>query len=360
MNRAWAIALALAVAAPARAKERFAVTFINIGQPAAYWDVFTAAARASAAQLEIDLEVLDAHGDHLRMIELAQQIAARKVHPAYALINNEKGAAGRMLEALAAAKVPTLLVGSVFDEKELQRYGHPREKFPTFLGMLEPDNAAAGAAMAQALIEAGRAKFSGPMPLLAISGARATRAAAEREAGLGRTVAAANGVQLEQLVHSAWLRDKAHRQLAGLLRRWPRTRLIWAANDPMALGALDALRERGAVPGRDALVVGLNLSADALQAVREGSMVASVGGHFLGGAWALVLLRDLHDGFDFAREGLEQKFLMGTVDRSNVDAYLARMGDQRWDRIDFRRFSRSYTPRLARHEFSLQKAASSR
>jgi ABC-type sugar transport system substrate-binding protein len=180
--------------------------------------------------------------------------------------------------------------------------------------------------------------------------------AVEREKGLQRALADAPGVQLEQLVHSAWQRDKARRQLAGLLRRWPQTNLIWAANDPMALGALDALRDRGAAPGRDVLVMGLNLSAEALQEVHDGRMLASAGGHFLGGAWALVLLRDHHDGIDFAGEGLEQKFRMGMVDRANVDGYLARLGDQRWDRIDFRRFSRSFTPRLARHEFTLQKA----
>jgi ABC-type sugar transport system substrate-binding protein len=331
------------------------VVFFSIGEPAPFWNVFTAVARAAAKDLDIELEVLDAHGDHLKMIEQAQEVAARPKKPDYAMINNEKGAAGRMLEALAGAGVPTLVVSNVFDAQELKRYGHPREKLPAFLGMLEPENVEAGAAMAQALIDAGRARLGAPLRLLAISGAKATYAAIEREKGLQRALSDAPGVQLEQLVHSAWQRDKARRQLAGLLRRWPQTNLIWAANDPMALGALDALRERGSAPGRDVLVVGLNLSTEALQEVRDGGMLASAGGHFLGGAWALVLLRDHHDGIDFASEGLEQKFQMGMIDRASVDGYLARLGDQRWDRIDFRRFSRSFTPRLARHEFTLRK-----
>jgi ABC-type sugar transport system substrate-binding protein len=335
------------------------VTFISIGQPAPFWDVFTAVSRTTASQLDIELEVLDAHGDHLRMIELAQQIAARPVKPDYVLINNEKGAAVRMLEALAGAGVRTLAVSSVFDDRELLKVGHPRQKWPTFLGMIQPDHAGAGEAEARSLIEAGRRQFPGTtLKLLGISGAKATQASIERDKGLRRVLKASPDVQLEQLVHSAWNRDKAHRQLAGLLRRWPQTRLIWAANDPMALGAVDAVRERGLVPGKDVLITGLNLSTDALRLVQSGEMVSSVGGHYLGGAWALVLLRDHHDGFDFAPEGLELMFPMGVVDHASVESYLAKLGDQRWDRIDFRKFSRSFNPALGKHQFTLDQVLS--
>ena len=347
---------ALLLAALLSTPARFSVTFINIGEPAAFWNVFADVSRAAAQKLDIDLEVLDARGDHLRMIELAKEVAARPHKPDYALINNEKGAAGRMLEPLASAGIPTLLIMSVFDVAEEKKYGKPRERWPAYLGTLRPDHAAAGAAIAEALIAEGHARFAGaPLPMLAISGARATFAAAERDKGLERTVEGAPGVQLQQLVHSNWQRDKAHRQLAGLLRRWPSTRLIWAANDPMALGAADAVRERGQAPGRDVLVAGLNLGTEALHAVEQGELVASVGGHFLGGAWALVLLRDHHDGLDFRDEGLEQVFPMGVIDRGNVAPWLAQFGDQRWDRIDFARFSRSLNPALQRHEFTLSR-----
>ena len=338
---------------PPPAAARFQAVFFNIGEPAPFWDVFSKVALAAAARLDIDLEVLNAGGDHLRMIEQAREVAARRVKPAYALINNEKGAAGRMLEALAGAGIPTLLIMSVFDEADQRRYGRPREKLPAFLGTLRPDNTAAGSAVAQALLEAARGRFPTPVRMLAISGAKATQAASDRDQGLRKAVAASPGVVLQQLVHSAWRRDKAHRQLAGLLRRWPETKLIWAANDPMALGALDALRERGQEPGRDVLVASINLSTEALQLVQAGQLVASVGGHFLGGAWALVLLRDHFDGLDFAGEGLEQQFPMGVIDRAGVGEYLAELGDQRWERIDFARFSRSRNRALTRHEFTL-------
>jgi ABC-type sugar transport system substrate-binding protein len=349
-----AIAL-LCLASSAHAAGRFRVAFISIGEPAPFWDVFSTAIAAAAEDLDVDLEILNAHGDHLRMIELAREVASRPSKPDYLLVNGEKGTGGRMLEVAAAAGVKTLLIMGTFDDAEARKYGRPRERFPTFLGTLRPDNERAGHDLARALIEAGRARFPSPVRLLAISGVKATRPAADRDRGLRRALADAPEVQMAQLVHSEWNRDKARRQMTGLLRRWSDTRVVWAANDPMALGTMDAAMARGLAPGRDLLIGGLNWSIPALQLVRSGELVASVGGHFLGGAWALVLLRDYHDGIDFARDGLEVVFPMGVIDRSNVDEYLRRFGDQRWGKIDFRRFSRSLNPKVKSYEFTLEK-----
>ncbi|HEX2572529.1 MAG TPA: ABC transporter substrate-binding protein [Polyangia bacterium] len=361
MRRRAALVLAFVLALlaapwPAHAGPRFRVAFINIGEPAPFWDVYTAVIAAAANDLDIDLEILNARGDHLRMIEFAREIAARPVRPDYFLINNEKGTAGRMLEAAAAVGLKTLVIMSTFDPSEVQRYGRPREKYANFLGTLRPDNERAGFELACLLIEAARDHFPAPVRLLAISGAKATQAATDRNRGLEQALTLApTDVALAQLVHSEWRRDKASRQIAGLLRRWPDTRVIWAANDPMALGAMDAAVAKGLKPGQDVFIGGVNLSVEVLRRVRAGEMVASVGGHFLGGAWALVMLRDYHDGIDFASEGLEQVFPMGAIERTNVDAYLEHFGDQCWDKIDFTRFSKSMNPKLKHYEFTLDK-----
>jgi ABC-type sugar transport system substrate-binding protein len=359
--RLSSVTLALALCAlPAGAEEpgpaapRLRVTLLAFGSPAAFWDVYIPVAREAARQLDIDLEVLDAKGDHLKLVQFAQAVAARPQKPDYVLIDNQKGTGGRQLEPLAAARVPTLLVLNVFDSEETERYGRPREQIPTFLGSLEPDNEDAGHALALRLADAGRAAgFKPPMRLLAISGAKSTISVVERNDGLDRALDERPDLVLAQVAHSNWLREKAHRQLTGLLRRWPDTKLIWAANDPMALGAMDALAERGQAPGRDVMVTGLNWSTEALRLVQKGDLVASAGGHFLTGAWALVLLRDHRDGRDFASEDLAIRFPMGLIDRANVDTYLAAFGEQRWERIDFTRFSKTRNPALEKYDFTL-------
>ena len=55
------------------------------------------------------------------------------------------------------------------------------------------------------------------------------------------------------------------------IRKFPQIDGILAANDPMALGALDALGPNK----RKALVVGINASRDAVDLIKSGTMVAS-------------------------------------------------------------------------------------
>ena len=55
------------------------------------------------------------------------------------------------------------------------------------------------------------------------------------------------------------------------IRKFPQFDGILAANDPMALGALDALGPNN----RKALVVGINASRDAIDLIKSGHMVAT-------------------------------------------------------------------------------------
>jgi hypothetical protein len=98
------------------------------------------------------------------------------------------------------------------------------------------------------------------------------------------------------------------------LRSGPHIDALWAANDPMALGAIAALKEAGYRPGVDVMVGGLNWSQAAVDRVLKHEMVVTYGGHFLLGAWAMVVLRDYKDGGDFAEEDVRLHFPMGAFD----------------------------------------------
>ncbi len=191
-----------------------------------------------------------------------------------------------------------------------------------------------------------------PVELVALSGDKVTPASVHRDAGLDAVVAAqAGGALLRQRVQGRWLQDRGYELTLGLLQRWPQLRAVWAANDPMALGALSAARESGRVPGRDIFIAGLNWSAEALRAVVGGDLVVSVGGHFMAGGWSMVLLRDYHEGHDFAAEGAELGLAFEVLDAGNAGRYLARFGDGDWRAIDFRRFSRSYNSDQRDYDF---------
>jgi D-allose transport system substrate-binding protein len=70
-----------------------------------------------------------------------------------------------------------------------------------------------------------------------------------------------------------WDRARAATIIDQVLPKYPNISAIFAANDTMALGAVEALRAHGK---SDVLVIGIDGSADAIRAIREGRLTASV------------------------------------------------------------------------------------
>lgn len=62
----------------------------------------------------------------------------------------------------------------------------------------------------------------------------------------------------------------------NILQANPDIKGILAANDEMALGAIQAVEAAGKVPGKDILVTGFDAGADALDSVEEGKMLFTV------------------------------------------------------------------------------------
>ena len=129
--------------------------------------------------------------------------------------------------------------------------------------------------------------------------------------------------------------------------------LLWSANDQMALGAMAAIERRGLKLGQDMLVSGVNTSPEAMQAVRQDRLAVLAGGHFMIGAWAVVMLYDLHHGRDFADEGLElERPMFMLFDKALAQRFQARFEPEVRD-IDLRPYSKALNPSLKRYDFSL-------
>jgi HPt (histidine-containing phosphotransfer) domain-containing protein len=65
-------------------------------------------------------------------------------------------------------------------------------------------------------------------------------------------------VELVDIAHLDWSEKGAETWVREFTRKDVRIDALWAANDPMALGAITALREAGYRPGADVMVGGLN------------------------------------------------------------------------------------------------------
>mgnify|MGYP001312420339 CR=1 FL=1 len=141
-----------------------------------------------------------------------------------------------------------------------------------------------------------------------------------------------------------------------MLKRYPQIGVIWGANDPIALGAIEGALEAGKISGKDIFFSGVNWDDLSLEKIKNAEMVTSLGGHFMTGAWALVFLYDHHHGKDFIDEGTQLQYkIFAAIDSQNIDQFLSKFGDRNWGEIDFSKFSKVLNPNISRYDFNLEK-----
>lgn len=334
------------------------VAFINPGKSnELYWVTATLAMQAAAQSLGMRFEVQYAEREPLKTFDIAREMVARDVdkRPEYIVITDDSAVADQLLKIIDAAGVKSFLAYSSIPMGQRGGVGAPRTKYIGWLGSLEPVAEDAGYLTARALIERGkREKAFGPdgkLHMIAIAGDRTTASSIKRNEGMRRAVAEDPVVVLDHEVYASWTRESAFEQASRLYRRYPDVRLVWAGNDLMAFGAMAAWDKRGGKPGVDAWFSGINTSTEALEAIKSGRLTSLAGGHFITGAWALVMIHDYHRGRDFADEGLElQRLMFAEFTPQLAERYIERFSGG-FDGVNFSRYSKVKNPQLKCYNF---------
>lgn len=338
------------------------IVFVNpSSEDDGFWNDFQTFMEAAAEDLNIDLDVMHSDRDALIMLDNIRQIANRPNRPDAVVFQNLKKNGEEAIEIMDDAGIPSFVVNAGVDYAEI---GLPRRRYSNWLGDLIPDDEVAGYTMALLLVET--ARFSGLVDadgnvnILAFRGTISDRASEERVAGLERAIVELENVVLQQIVTANWREDIAADKFYWLQQRYPEIHVVWAANDSMAVGVAKRAAEMGILSLADSeryidlLVGGVDWIASARELVQSGDIMLSMGGHFMDGAWTLVLLRDYFDGIDFASDTTQLRSQHSVLNSTNIDAYQEYMGDStQWGAIDFRVFSKSYSPELQSYDFSL-------
>lgn len=301
----------------------------------------------AARQLGIQFEILHAQHDHLLMIQHAQAVAARTEPPDYVMLVNDKLAAPAMLAALDNCPARVFVIHSDVTDEQRSTIGNERGRYARWIGSAVPDNARGVFRLVAALH---RELGQRPIRALGITGPNSSPVSNERARGLADYVGSVADARLEQLVYSDWSEADGERKTNVLLARYPQANLVWAANDDMALGALKAAQARSA-----ALTIGgMGGFARALRSLAEGGLAATLTGHHLIGAWALVMLYDHANGIDFATDGGVRRRLdyLHVVTRANLRDY-ENAFSERERPIDFRRYSKVHQPQLKHYDFGV-------
>lgn len=340
--------LSSAVAAPSSHKPApiDIVFFAGGHEDNEFWRSMTAFAQAVAEDLDINLRVIypdvGAFGDDGRA--LVSELDAGT----YFISVYHAGVTGELLQMAEERRVRTLLINSDVFDAEREQIGQPREKFAHWIGHIHPDDVQAGYQVADEII----ARFERPeaVHIIAFNGDEHVQADVDRQAGLRQRLSESPGVSLLAVEQADWSAERARTAAEELLQAHPQANAVWAASDPMALGAAAAF----ASVGRSVVAASVDWTAQGLEAVRTGQLQASVGGHFMEAGIALLLIYDYHQGRDFSADpGVRFSTPMHAINQGAIDAYLEKVGSAPdWSRIDFTQFTKTHNPGLERYDFS--------
>ncbi len=316
-----------------------------------FWGQFVEFMRFACEDLGMELKAYYANGNHVRMVEQVKE-CIEKYKPSVLVFQNFKMQGSTIIQLGEEAKIPSFVVNAGFQEKE--EMGKPREKYKYWIGQITPDDEEAGYRLANILIQNAGRNREGKIEMVALAGNIADGASIERVKGLKRAVKNNPRVDLKQIFNTDWSSAVAEQKFDLFKRsRYPETTAVWAASDSISVGVVQGCKKLGLKPGADVVTGGIDWSQDGFKSVGEGDMNVSLGGHFMEGAWAAIMIYDYFNGADFASEGVVQNSKMAEINRYTANLYTRKLSKQNWGQIDFKRFSKAFNRGLGRYNFSI-------
>jgi ABC-type sugar transport system substrate-binding protein len=333
------------------------VAFLSPDPPGnAFWDSVVAFMRAAAEDLNIDLEVHTGktNSGTYMLKKNGLQLLNKSKLPDYFITGYWPGATNRLIEDANIKGVKFFVFNTAISSEDQEVVGQPRTKYRRWIGHMYPDDVQAGYILAESLVQSAKSNTNDQVEIAGLAGNSDSVVSAKRVEGFKKYIKQSKDARLSNIYATDWSELTTQSSANKLLTNYPSTQAIWAAADSIALYAASSAEADGRKPGNDLLLGGIDWSDVGIQAVDAGVMVSSVGGHFMEGGWALVLIHDYHNGLDFADDlGTTILTQMQLIDRNNVNVYLKNFGDRNWGKIDFRKFSKVHNKNLKRYDFSL-------
>jgi ABC-type sugar transport system substrate-binding protein len=245
-------------------RTRFVVGFSQTANVGAWRLAETNSLRQEAQRRrnEYALVVTDAQDSTAKQIGDVEDLVARRAD-ALLVAPREYDGLEPAFEAAARARIPVILI-------DREAAGTPGHDYATFLGS---DFVAQGRRAAAWLV----AKVGGSAAVIELAGTPGSSVARDRARGFRDGIAAHHGVRLIGSQTAEFTRATALRVMENILQgRGRQVTAVYAHNDEMALGAIQALRGAGRQPGHDVTLVSIDGQRVALEAILRGELGASI------------------------------------------------------------------------------------
>lgn len=264
------------------AKKQLKVGFAQTGAESAWRTANSNSMKAEAEKRGVDFKFADGAGKQENQIRAVRSFIAQKVDAIVIAPIVETGWDPVLREAKAAG-IPVILTDrSIQTEDE--------SLFVCFLGS---DFYEEGRMAADWLAK----KTGGNARILELQGTPGSAPANDRRRAFAEAIAKYPGMTIIDSQSGDFRRSGGKEVMEAFIKKHGRAfDVVYAHNDDMALGAIQAMEEAGLKPGTDIIVVSIDGIHDALQAIIDGKLNCSVECNPLFGPRVFDLINDILAG----------------------------------------------------------------
>jgi ABC-type sugar transport system substrate-binding protein len=314
-----------------------------------FWSTAIKFAQIGASELGINLVVKESDNQKEMMEQNIRQIVDQKVDgilwvPYFGLC--------RMGLTLAReSEIPVVLIDSY--QGGLQPKS---EEFPNYVAFVGPADETGAYEMGKYLLTHIPESKDGRKYIVALDGPRGASASILRHKGLIRAIKEHPEAVLVSSRDSDYTYDLAKKNMSEMLKEYPVIQGVWAANDLMIQGAMDAVKETKRTPGRDIFFVGMALDQKSISAIRDGEQLFDIGGHWLQLGFGLSILYDHINGYLIPKGRSIVKLPLLPLTKDKVDQYEKDFPNG-IPNYNFRQRSRAYNPNAPISFFEMKYSA---
>ena len=259
-----AAAAGLACADPAHAQKKLVVGFSQIGSESGWRAAETKVSKIEAEKRGVDLRISDAQQKQENQIKAIRSFIAQGVDAVFLAPVVATGWDSVLKEA-KDANIPVVLLDRTIDAKDASLY----------LTAVTSDTVHEGRVAGEWLVK----QTGGKCAVVELQGTVGSSPAINRKKGFDEAIAKSEGVKIVRTQSGDFTRAKGKEVMESFIKAENGGKNIcamYAHNDDMAIGGIQAIKEAGLKPGKDILVVSIDAVPDIFKAMEAGEANATV------------------------------------------------------------------------------------
>jgi ABC-type sugar transport system substrate-binding protein len=234
--------------------------FSQVGAESGWRTANTKSVQDSAKNAGVTLKFSDAQQKQENQIKAIRSYIQQKVD-VIAFSPVVESGWDTVLKEAKDAKIPVILTDRAVDSKDATLY-------KTFLGS---DFIEEGKKAGQWLVEEYKSSTD-PVNIVELQGTTGSAPANDRKAGFAQVIGAEPKFKIVASQTGDFTRAKGKEVMEAFLKSNPDIDVLYAHNDDMGLGAIEAIEGAGKVPGKDIKIITVDAVKDGMQALSDGKI----------------------------------------------------------------------------------------